>query len=153
MKKSFKQRSELFFEFLIFGVVMGVTEDLIAIKVATDAQFSWHIFWIVILITIPFAILGELIVDKKLFLPKKYEGYRHKNRLEIFFEFLIFGIIVGITEDLIAIKIATDSQFSWNMLWIVTMVAIPFAVIGELIVDERKRLAEFFKKYIKLQNK
>lgn len=54
---------EIFFEFLIFGIIMGVTEDLIAIWFATDAKITWHVFVIVVAVTIPFAIVGELIVD------------------------------------------------------------------------------------------
>ena len=57
------------------------------------------------------------------------------KRLEVFLEFLIFGIIMGVVEDLIAIKLTTDATFSWKMIFIITLVAIPFAAIGELIVD------------------
>lgn len=57
------------------------------------------------------------------------------KRLEVFFEFLIFGIVMGITEDLIAIQLTTDAQITWHLVWIVTLVAIPFAAVGELIID------------------
>jgi hypothetical protein len=63
MKKRTKKRIEVFLEFLIFGIALGITEDLLAIWFATDAKITWHIFAIVLAITIPFAILGELIVD------------------------------------------------------------------------------------------
>ncbi|MBT4334301.1 hypothetical protein HOD61_00600 [archaeon] len=56
---------EVFFEFLIFGVIMGVAEDLLAIVLSTDAPITWSVIWIVIGVTIPFAALGELIVDRK----------------------------------------------------------------------------------------
>lgn len=68
MKKH--KRLEVFLEFLIFGIAMGLTEDLLAIKLATDAQLTWKVFWIVLAVTIPFAIIGELIVDRKQWLPK-----------------------------------------------------------------------------------
>ena len=58
------------------------------------------------------------------------------RRLEVFLEFLIFGIIVGIAEDLIAIKFATDAQITWHVVLISFLVALPFAVIGELLVDK-----------------
>jgi hypothetical protein len=64
MKKRTKKRLEVFFEFLIFGIALGITEDLLAIWFATDASITWHVFIIVLLVTIPFAILGELIVDR-----------------------------------------------------------------------------------------
>jgi hypothetical protein len=67
MKKH--KRLEVFLEFLIFGVIMGLTEDLIAIKLATDATITWTVFWIVLAVTIPFAVIGELIVDRKEWLP------------------------------------------------------------------------------------
>lgn len=59
----------------------------------------------------------------------------NNKRLEIFFEFLIFGIVVGIAEDIIAIKLATDAEINFETFVIVALVAIPFAVLGELIVD------------------
>ena len=67
MKKH--KRLEVFLEFLIFGVIMGLAEDLIAVKLATDAQITWTVFWIVLAVTIPFAVIGELIVDRKSWLP------------------------------------------------------------------------------------
>ncbi|MBD3303776.1 hypothetical protein GF343_01400 [Candidatus Woesearchaeota archaeon] len=63
MKKRTRKRLEVFLEFLIFGIVLGITEDLLAIWFATDAHITWHLFVIVLAITIPFAIIGELIVD------------------------------------------------------------------------------------------
>jgi hypothetical protein len=69
MEKKRLRRLEVFLEFLIFGLIMGVTEDIIAVKIATGAPITWKIFWIVLLIAIPFAIIGELIVDKWNFLP------------------------------------------------------------------------------------
>ncbi|MFP4645968.1 MAG: hypothetical protein ACLFNB_04975, partial [Candidatus Woesearchaeota archaeon] len=59
----------------------------------------------------------------------------NKRKLEIFLEFLIFGVVMGIVEDIIAVKVASGEPITWNVLWVVTLVAIPFAIIGELIVD------------------
>lgn len=55
---------ERFLEFLMIGVVMGVTEDLIAIRLATDASFDPRVIGIVVLVAIPFAAFSELIVDR-----------------------------------------------------------------------------------------
>jgi len=70
-KKRIKKakRLEVFLEFLIFGIIMGVTEDIIAVKVATGASITWHTVWIITLVAIPFAIIGELLVDKINFIP------------------------------------------------------------------------------------
>jgi len=59
----------------------------------------------------------------------------NKKRLEIFLEFLIFGIIMGVVEDLIVVTLATGEPITWRIVLIITLVAIPFAAIGELIVD------------------
>ncbi len=59
----------------------------------------------------------------------------NKKRLEVFLEFLIFGIIMGIVEDIIAVLVTTDASLSWNMLGLVTLITIPFALIGEILVD------------------
>ena len=64
-KNNRRKRLEVFFEFLIFGLILGTVEDLIAIWFATDAKITWHVFLVVLLVTIPFAVLGELIVDRK----------------------------------------------------------------------------------------
>lgn len=57
-------RFEVFMEFAVFGIVIGVVEDLIAVKVVTGEAITWHVVLIVVLISIPFAGLGELVVDR-----------------------------------------------------------------------------------------
>lgn len=54
-------------EFFIIGVAMGVTEDLIAIVLATNAEIRPHVIGIVVLVAVPFAILSELVVDSSKF--------------------------------------------------------------------------------------
>lgn len=66
------------------------------------------------------------------------------KRAEIIFEFLIFGILLGITEDIIAIKLATEELITWRVIGIVILIAIPFAIIGELVFD-RIDFAQIFK--------
>lgn len=63
MKKSRAHKLGVLIEFLVFGIAIGVTEDLIAVKFATGETITWGVVGIVILVAIPFAILGELIVD------------------------------------------------------------------------------------------
>lgn len=63
MKKSRAHRIGMMIEFFIFGVLIGIVEDLLAIRFATDAEITWNVVWIVVLVAIPFAILGELVVD------------------------------------------------------------------------------------------
>lgn len=57
-------------EFLIIGVVMGVTEDLIAVKLATGEKIDLQILFIVLLVALPFAVVSELIVDHPRFWEK-----------------------------------------------------------------------------------
>ncbi|MFB6089333.1 MAG: hypothetical protein ABEK36_06145 [Candidatus Aenigmatarchaeota archaeon] len=52
-------------EFLLIGILMGVMEDLLAVKLTTGADLDFRIIGIVILISLPFAILSELVVDKE----------------------------------------------------------------------------------------
>ncbi len=63
-KKNKWQKLEVLFELLVFGIAIGIVEDIIAIKLATDAPITWHVVGIVVLVAIPFAILGEVIFDK-----------------------------------------------------------------------------------------
>ena len=53
----------------------------------------------------------------------------------MFLEFLIFGVIMGVVEDLIAVTLITGEPITLQIIGIVTLVAIPFSIIGELIVD------------------
>ena len=57
-------------EFLIIGVVMGVAEDLLAVYFATGEKIDFHIFWIVFLVALPFAVISELVVDHPRFWEK-----------------------------------------------------------------------------------
>lgn len=54
-------------EFFVVGVLFGVTEDIIAIKFATDAKITWHVLKVTVIVAVPFAILSELLVDLKFF--------------------------------------------------------------------------------------
>ncbi|MDH5596738.1 MAG: hypothetical protein OEY44_01430 [Candidatus Peregrinibacteria bacterium] len=65
----------------------------------------------------------------------------NRKRIEIFAEFLIFGVAMGLAEDLIALKLATGEPITLKIVGIVTLVAIPFAVVGELVVDRMKIVA------------
>ncbi|EKD58124.1 MAG: hypothetical protein ACD_57C00022G0003 [uncultured bacterium] len=121
----------LFLQFLILGLSVGIIEDLIAVTLATDTKISYHLIGIVFLVTLPFSIIGELIVDK---IDVPHLG--HKT--ELFLEFLAFGVVMGIVEDIIAIKIVTGEAITLHILVLITLVAIPFAAFSELIVDRFK---------------
>jgi len=50
-------------------------------------------------------------------------------------EFLVIGVLFGLIEDLIAIEAVSSVMITPRVILIVLGVAIPFAVISELIVD------------------
>ncbi|USZ72222.1 hypothetical protein [Natronosalvus halobius] len=62
------QRLKRLLEFFVIGVAFGVTEDVLAVVVATDAAVTPQVIGIVVLIAVPFAVLSELIVDHPRFL-------------------------------------------------------------------------------------
>lgn len=74
------------------------------------------------------------------------------QRLEVFLEFLIFGIIVGVIEDLIAVEVVADVAITWHVVGIIVLIAIPFALLGEVLVD-RIDFVEMFRKYFSKTNK
>jgi len=47
----------------MFGVITGVIEDIIAVKIVSGEPITWKIFGIIFIITIPFAIIGEIVAD------------------------------------------------------------------------------------------
>ena len=67
------------------------------------------------------------------------------KRIEVFSEFLIFGIVVGVIEDIIAVKVVADVAITWGTVGIIVLIAIPFAVLGEVVVD-RIDFIELFRK-------
>ena len=57
------------------------------------------------------------------------------RKTEIFVEFFIFGVLMGIVEDLIAIFISTGEPITLKIVMIASLVAVPFAGFSEFIVD------------------
>jgi len=78
------KRLEVFLEFLIFGVVVGVVEDIIAVKITTGEPITLKIVGIIVFIAIPFAILGEILVDQVDFVKiwRKFFGAKNNNNQE-----------------------------------------------------------------------
>lgn len=58
--------------------------------------------------------------------------------LNRFLEFFIVGVLFGIVEDLIAISLATNKTIDLQVFLIAFLVAFPFAVVSELIVDHQR---------------
>jgi len=58
--------------------------------------------------------------------------------LHRFLEFFLVGIVLGVTEDLIAIFLVTNEPIDFRVFAIAFFVAFPFAVFSELIVDHDK---------------
>lgn len=74
--------------------------------------------------------------ERKKLKNKKPQMIMEKNKiLARILEFFIIGVVLGILEDMIAIFFYTHENFNFNMVWIAALVAIPFAIISELIVD------------------
>lgn len=67
------------------------------------------------------------------------------RRAELIFELLVFGIAIGIIEDIVVIMLATGEPITWKVVGIVVLVAIPFAILGEIVFD-RIDFAKIFKK-------
>lgn len=63
-------------------------------------------------------------------------------------EFFFIGLIMGIIEDLLAIHFATDAQITYHTLIVAFWVALPFAIISELVID-MKLIRRKIKKVIK----
>lgn len=59
-------------------------------------------------------------------------------------EFLIIGVLLGVVEDLLAVFFATDAQINLGVIWIVFLVALPFAFLSEIVVDHPRFWQRFF---------
>lgn len=64
-----------FLEFFIVGFLMGITEDIIAIRFATDATITPYVILVAAVVALPFAVFSEIIVDRThiKFLKKAWE--------------------------------------------------------------------------------
>ncbi|MDO8561096.1 MAG: hypothetical protein Q7R91_02680 [bacterium] len=50
-------------------------------------------------------------------------------------EFLIVGVLFGLIEDILAVEAVAHIQITPRVILIILAVAVPFAVLSELIVD------------------
>ncbi|SIR96815.1 hypothetical protein SAMN05421858_4832 [Haladaptatus litoreus] len=64
----------------------------------------------------------------------------HRSQIKRVLEFFVIGIVFGVTEDILAVLIATDAELTFDIVGVVVLIAIPFAIISELIVDHPKFL-------------
>ena len=73
--------------------------------------------------------------------------YIRKKTLRII-EFLIIGVLFGLVEDVIAVRAVSDVAIDFRVLMTILAVAIPFAIISELVVDHPRfwEIIRLFKK-------
>ncbi len=124
----------IFLEFLIGGIILGIIEDIILIKFITNEPITLFILLIIFLVTLPFAFLGEYVVDRIDFLKLFNLNKKYKN-LEVFLEFLIFGVVLGVAEDLIAFSLAIGDAITLKIVLTAFIIAVPFAFVGEYLLD------------------
>jgi hypothetical protein len=77
-----------------------------------------------------------------------------RHHVFIFLEFFFVGLLLGIIEDLIAIKLSTDAEITFTTIGIAAFVALPFAIFSELIIDQsrikrilKRQKEKFFKEF------
>lgn len=73
---------------------------------------------------------------------------RRNRTLLRLLEFFLIGLVFGVIEDLLAIYFSTDAKITRETLVIVFLVALPFAIFSELIVDH----PGFWKKLFRIKN-
>ena len=74
---------------------------------------------------------------------------RKAKKYEVMFEFLLFGIVIGVAEDLLAVHFTTGETITLEMVGIVILLAIPFAFLGEFVADH----VDFVKVYERIIGK
>ena len=72
------ERQERMLEFMVIGIAIGITEDLIAVWLSTGETITWSVFGIVFAVALPFAFLSEFVVDHPQFW-KAALGIRRKR--------------------------------------------------------------------------
>jgi len=61
----------------------------------------------------------------------------HKKTIR-FLEFAVIGVLMGTLEDSIAVYFVTGDLVTFDTVWIIVLVAVPFAFISEYVVDHPK---------------
>jgi hypothetical protein len=72
------ERGERLLEFVVIGLVMGISEDLLAVWFTTGEPITWHVLGIVVAIALPFAFMSEFVVDHPKFWRNAF-GLKRKN--------------------------------------------------------------------------
>lgn len=75
-------------------------------------------------------------VHQELFVRPVLYPTMDKERTARLIEFFSIGIVMGVTEDLIVVVAATNEEITLQMIGIIVLVAIPFAGLSELVVDQ-----------------
>ena len=57
-------------EFIVAGVILDLTENVISIKLTTRAELTLQVFLITLAVVVPFAIITEIIIDHPSFWTK-----------------------------------------------------------------------------------
>ena len=72
-------------------------------------------------------------------------NFQHKKSIRLL-EFFIVGVFMGISEDVLAIALATDARITMRVLLVVITVALPFAFVSEFIVDHPRFWETIFRR-------
>jgi hypothetical protein len=73
------ERTERIIEFALIGLVMGISEDLLAVWLSTGEPITWRVLGIVLLVALPFGFLSEFVVDHPKFWRAAF-GIRRKRK-------------------------------------------------------------------------
>lgn len=71
-----------------------------------------------------------------------------RKRTIRFMEFLLIGVVMGTFEDTLAVYFVTGEKVTFDTVWVVFLVALPFAFISEYVVDH----PNFWKKVLRLKD-
>lgn len=75
MRPTPRARQIRFLEFFIVGLMMGISEDLMAIYFSTGASIDLKVIIIAALVSLPFALFSELVVDHPHFWPRVFRKH------------------------------------------------------------------------------
>lgn len=69
------------------------------------------------------------------------------KKIEVTLEFFLFGVVIGVVEDIIAVKLVSGEKITLEVIGIIVMIAIPFAILGEIFADNID-FAQYIRKFI-----
>lgn len=132
--------------FTLFGLFIETEKVKGVSKIPTKTSFEQEDDLNFSLFSVFWMIFSALIITGLWIYYKKQKKNQEKLNNSRVLEFLIFGVLVGILENIILVSFISGIKIDWQIIGIMFLIVLPFAVLTELIVDHPRFWKIFFRR-------